>query len=115
MKNRKDEGFTLIELLIVIVILGILATVTVLAVNGITDESKEQVCETNQASLQTGVEAYYVQNDSTYPTAAQAPDVPTLATFLTPTYVRDVDVTHIGAGEAYDPATGEVDMDCANV
>ncbi|MCU1388757.1 MAG: hypothetical protein JWL72_2095, partial [Ilumatobacteraceae bacterium] len=35
--SKKDKGFTLVELLIVIVILGILATVTVFAVRGITD------------------------------------------------------------------------------
>ena len=32
MENKQDKGFTLVELLIVIVILGILATVTVFAV-----------------------------------------------------------------------------------
>ncbi|MEI7619701.1 MAG: type II secretion system protein, partial [Actinomycetota bacterium] len=32
--GKKDKGFTLVELLIVIVILGILATVTVFAVRG---------------------------------------------------------------------------------
>ncbi len=36
MDNKQDKGFTLVELLIVIVILGILATVTVFAVRGIT-------------------------------------------------------------------------------
>jgi prepilin-type N-terminal cleavage/methylation domain-containing protein len=38
MDNKQDKGFTLVELLIVIVILGILATVTVFAVRGITDQ-----------------------------------------------------------------------------
>ena len=37
MEKNQDKGFTLVELLIVIVILGILATVTVFAVRGITD------------------------------------------------------------------------------
>ena len=39
MENKQDKGFTLVELLIVIVILGILATVTVFAVRGITDQT----------------------------------------------------------------------------
>ena len=38
--EKKDKGFTLVELLIVIVILGILATVTVFAVRGITDKGQ---------------------------------------------------------------------------
>ena len=41
MENNQDKGFTLVELLIVIVILGILATVTVFAVRGITDKGQE--------------------------------------------------------------------------
>ncbi|MGA0895524.1 MAG: type II secretion system protein, partial [Ilumatobacteraceae bacterium] len=39
--SKSDKGFTLVELLIVIVILGILATVTVFAVQGITTRGKE--------------------------------------------------------------------------
>ena len=38
--QKTDRGFTLVELLIVIVILGILATVTVFAVRGITDKGQ---------------------------------------------------------------------------
>ena len=41
MENKQDKGFTLVELLIVIVILGILATVTVFAVRGITDQGQD--------------------------------------------------------------------------
>ena len=43
--KKNDEGFTLIELLIVIVILGILATVVVFAVGGITDKGKTSACK----------------------------------------------------------------------
>ena len=42
--EEKDKGFTLVELLIVIVILGILATIVVFAVRGITDKGQKSAC-----------------------------------------------------------------------
>ena len=71
MDNKQDKGFTLVELLIVIVILGILATVTVLAVSGITDQAKENTCTADGATLQTAYESAYVQQSATVPTLAQ--------------------------------------------
>jgi len=62
----KNKGFTLIELLIVIVILGVLATVTVLAVRGISDRGKTSACDADKKTLQTAAEAYYAQNGA-YP------------------------------------------------
>ncbi len=61
MENKQDKGFTLVELLIVIVILGILATVTVFAVRGITDQGQTSACAADKKTLQTAVEAYYAQ------------------------------------------------------
>ncbi|MCX6519639.1 MAG: prepilin-type N-terminal cleavage/methylation domain-containing protein [Actinobacteria bacterium] len=63
-EQKQDKGFTLVELLIVIVILGILATVTVFAVRGITDQGKTSACEADQKTLETAVEAYFAQNGS---------------------------------------------------
>ena len=62
MENKQDKGFTLVELLIVIVILGILATVTVFAVRGITDQGQTSACNADQQTLQVALEAYYAQN-----------------------------------------------------
>ena len=67
MKNDQDKGFTLVELLIVIVILGILATVTVFAVRGITDKSQENACKVEGRTLSTAIEAFYADNDQTDP------------------------------------------------
>ena len=60
--QNKDKGFTLVELLIVIVILGILATVTVFAVRGITDNGKKSACAADKKTLEVAAESYMAQN-----------------------------------------------------
>ena len=76
MENKQDKGFTLVELLIVIVILGILATVTVFAVRGITENAEDNACAVERRALETAVEAYYVENNQAFPAnlAALYPD-----------------------------------------
>lgn len=68
MKKSNDEGFTLIELLIVIVILGILATVVVFAVGGITNRGEKSACDADRSTIEVAIEAYRAQN-GTYPTS----------------------------------------------
>ena len=81
MENKQDKGFTLVELLIVIVILGILATVTVFAVRGITERSQDNACDVEQRALATAVEAFYVDSGTqTYPATLAA---------LAPTFVKE--------------------------
>ena len=57
-----DRGFTLVELLIVIVILGILASVTVFAVRGVSAKSQDNACATEMKTYQTASAAYFSQN-----------------------------------------------------
>jgi prepilin-type N-terminal cleavage/methylation domain-containing protein len=61
MENKQDKGFTLVELLIVIVILGILATVTVFAVRGITDRGQDNACAVDKRTAETAIEAFYAE------------------------------------------------------
>lgn len=46
-----NQGFTLIELLTVIVILGILMSIAVLSVLGVTERTESEVCEANRLEL----------------------------------------------------------------
>ncbi len=77
MENKQDKGFTLVELLIVIVILGILATVTVFAVRGITDQGQTSACNADEKTLTVALEAYYAQEGND---AGDAADEATLVT-----------------------------------
>ncbi len=70
-ETKQDKGFTLVELLIVIVILGILATVTVFAVTGITNKGKTSACQSDLKTIQTAEEAY-AANTGSYTTSQQA-------------------------------------------
>ena len=67
-QEQQDKGFTLVELLIVIVILGILATVTVFAVRGITDQGQASACAADQKTLEVAVEAWYALKGAVDPT-----------------------------------------------
>ncbi|MCB0982952.1 MAG: prepilin-type N-terminal cleavage/methylation domain-containing protein [Ilumatobacter sp.] len=69
--TKKDRGFTLVELLIVIVILGILATVTVFAVRGITNKGQESACAADKKTIEVAAEAYMAQVGE-YPATMQA-------------------------------------------
>ncbi len=68
---KRDKGFTLVELLIVIVILGILSTVTVFAVSGITDRGSASACAADKKTVEVAVEAFYAQNNA-YPASGAA-------------------------------------------
>ncbi len=57
----RDRGFSLVEILIVIVVLGILATVTVFAVRGVADRGEGATCGEDQRILQTAAQAYFAQ------------------------------------------------------
>jgi len=88
--EKQDKGFTLVELLIVIVILGILATVTVFAVRGITDQGQTAACSADRKTLETAIEAYYAQTGND-PIEAD----------LTPEFMRSESVNYnVGTGGA---------------
>ncbi len=68
MKNRK--AFTLIELLVVIAIIGILATVSVIAVGNARTKARDAKRVGNSKQIQTALELYFNDNGR-YPTEAE--------------------------------------------
>jgi prepilin-type N-terminal cleavage/methylation domain-containing protein len=57
--DNRDSGFTLVELLVVVVIMGVLATVSVLGVRGLTDRGQESACESDQRVMEVAVETWF--------------------------------------------------------
>jgi prepilin-type N-terminal cleavage/methylation domain-containing protein len=58
---RADRGFTIVEILVVIVILGIVATVTVFAVRGVTNRGQDSACVGDARTLTLAADAYMAQ------------------------------------------------------
>ncbi len=60
--KKRQEGFTLIELLIVIVVIGILATIVLITYNGIQAKARNAKRVTDLDAIQTQLEAFYTTN-----------------------------------------------------
>lgn len=71
-RHARDEesGFTLVELMVVIVILGILATIVAINVIPFGDRARTTRAKSDIASIEQALDAYKLQNDQ-YPTTQQ--------------------------------------------
>ncbi len=69
---QKQTGFTLIEILIVVILLGILATIIIPQVTVSTDDAKLNALKTTLSSMRNAIELYYFQHNDTYPGAKRA-------------------------------------------
>lgn len=68
--RRQSGGFSLIELMIVIVILGVLASMLVMRLTGKPDEARVTVAKTDMRTLESALKFYKLDN-YTYPTTEQ--------------------------------------------
>ena len=64
---RSNKGFTIVELLIVIVVIGILATISIVAYSGVQNRAKDSKAAINASTTQKAAEAYFADNGA-YPT-----------------------------------------------
>lgn len=106
--EKSERGFTLVELLIVIVILGILATVTVFAVRGIADKGQQSACDADAKTLEVAVETYYANGGAPGSATEQGLVDAGLLRGLSGTY--DVDTDGIGVSATAD---GKCDLTTA--
>jgi general secretion pathway protein G len=65
-----ESGFTLVELMVVIVIIGLLATIVIINVLPATDKAATTKAKADVATLEQGVEMYRL-NKLRYPSAAE--------------------------------------------
>jgi prepilin-type N-terminal cleavage/methylation domain-containing protein len=56
--KNKNQGFTIVELLIVVVVIAILAAITIVSYNGITNRANASAAQSAAASVQKKAEAY---------------------------------------------------------
>src|SRR5690349_10510829 len=70
---KAQKGFTIVELLIVIVVIGILATLVIVTFTGIQQKARNTKRTTDINAIDSHVEAYFAQNGY-YPTLAHLND-----------------------------------------
>ena len=80
---KTKKGFTLIEFLVVIAIIGLLATLSVVALNNARERARDSRRVSDIKQIQTALELYFNANDS-YPESTEG-------------------------GEAHDELTGQID------
>ena len=61
-QKKRNQGFTIVELLIVIVVIGILALLVITSYAGIQAKARNAKRQSDIASLQTQLEAFFSQN-----------------------------------------------------
>jgi prepilin-type N-terminal cleavage/methylation domain-containing protein len=67
--KKRNQGFTIVELLIVIVVIGILALLVITTYSGIQQKARNSQRQTDIATTQTQLEAFFSQNGY-YPSLA---------------------------------------------
>lgn len=90
---RKNPGFTIVELLVVIVVIAILASISVVAYNGIQNRAKDSARDSAAGTIRKVLEMYKGEIGS-YPNVC-APsnggcNISGLSTFVVPTYTSSV-------------------------
>ena len=68
--SNKTKGFTLVELLIVIVVIAILAAISIVAYNGVTQKARDDERQSNARNLVNAAASYNSEKDK-WPTVSE--------------------------------------------
>lgn len=69
-RRRREDGFTLVELMVVLVIIGLLATIVIINVLPAADRAAVTKAHADIATLEQAIEMYRLDNQR-YPTTAE--------------------------------------------
>lgn len=89
---KHKRGFTIVELLVTIVVIGILASITIISYNGISQRSRDSRRDSDVSQLKIAIEKYHSET-SAYPAVCSNNDqdcsVDALKTVLAP-YLKSI-------------------------
>lgn len=90
------NGFTIIEMIVVIVVIGILATIVMVSFGAVQKSNRDSQRDRDVVEVQRALEKYYASN-GVYPTSATvcgsataACDLSSLSSSLTPNYIATI-------------------------
>lgn len=81
-RRRREEGFTLVEMMVVLVIIGLLATVVIINVMPATEKAARTRVQADLSTIESAIEQYRLENGLRYPTTQEGLAV------LMPRYIR---------------------------
>lgn len=93
-QRSRDGGFTLVEMVIVLVLLGIFATVVVSAVFNFREDADANSCRTDARTLQTAAEAFKAQKGVAQLPAVGATEDRYEMSLVADGFLRDVSSLH---------------------
>jgi prepilin-type N-terminal cleavage/methylation domain-containing protein len=63
-QHTHSRGFSLLELLLVVVLIGVIASIVMVRISQNADTAKSRTCFHNRSELNTAIERWYVENDA---------------------------------------------------
>lgn len=100
---KRQKGFTLVELLIVIIIIGILATLVIVTFTGVQAKARDSKRQTDIEAIDSHLEAFFAEN-SYYPTVIDLQDI-TASTGWVTTNMKGLDAAALSDPKSTPTAT----------